>query len=149
MQRVKLELMGKKLSPKIFILSQLIILVAGLAVIFFLNYSFQYQGTRLYALGQGPITTTPTTLTLEVAAPGDNILSFQSSVVVSGSTSANIPVLIATESESMVIQSAFDGSFSTVVGLQEGVNQMQVTAFSMSGDQRSINKTIYYSKEKI
>ena len=115
------------------------------------NYilNIQYQAVRPYSLGNGPVTTAPATLTLAVSSPDDDSLTFQSAVLVSGSTSPNLPVLISAQSRNVVVQSKFDGSFSTVINLEEGVNQIKIVSFSPTGDQRSVDKTIYYSKEKL
>ncbi len=115
------------------------------------NYilNIQYQAAKPYSLGNGPVTTAPATLTLEVSSPDDNSLTFQSAVLVSGSTSPNLPILISAQSQNVVVQSKFDGSFSTVINLEEGVNQIKIVSFSPTGDQRSVDKTIYYSKEKL
>lgn len=142
---------GKKLSTLTFIISQILLLVVGLSIILFANYllNIQYQAVKSYSLGNGPVTSAPTTLTLEVSSPSDDSLGFQSAVVVSGNTSPNLPVLISATSQNVVVQSSFDGSFSTVINLDEGVNYIKIVTFSATGDQRSVDKTIYYSKEKL
>lgn len=96
-----------------------------------------------------PITKPPASLTLELEQPDDNTLSFQSSIVVSGSTRPNSSVMITSQSQDLVIESKKDGSFSTILNLDEGVNKLKVAVFDGSGDQREVEKTIYYSKEKI
>ncbi|MDO8618754.1 MAG: hypothetical protein Q7R49_02285 [Candidatus Daviesbacteria bacterium] len=143
--------MKKNLSVRNFILSQVGILFIGLGCILYLNYLFNlsYTGTRLQSLGHGPLTSTPTVLTLEIVSPNDDTLTFQSSIVVSGNTRPDTPVLISTASRGLAVQSKFDGSFSVVLALTEGVNQIQITVFGPTGDQKSVNKTIYYSKDKI
>lgn len=139
------------MSTKTFILSQLLLLTSGLTFIFFIYYkmNIEYQVERIQTFGKGPITAAPNTLTLTISSPGDNGLTFQSSLIVSGSTSANIPVLITSGEQSVVIQSQIDGSFSTVINLSEGVNQIKIAVFSTLGDQRLVEKIVYYSKEKI
>lgn len=109
----------------------------------------QKKGDKLYSPGGGPVTTIPTTLTLELLSPEADSLVFQPSVIVSGNTLPNSTVLISSDTQNIVIQSKFDGSFSTVLDLVEGVNNLTVAVFSLNGDQRSVARSVYYSKEKI
>lgn len=141
----------KKISTKAFILSQLVLLILGLTFIFFIYYkiNIEYQIERTQTFGKGPVTTAPKSLTLETSSPEDNTLTFQASLIVAGSTSPNIPVLITNGEQSVVIESQLDGSFSTVINLSEGVNQIKIAVFSSLGDQRTQEKIVYYSKEKI
>lgn len=97
----------------------------------------------------GPVTVLPKSLRIDLGTPDDNLLTFQSSLIVSGSTLPNLLVLISTQSQDSVVESKKDGSFSTVIKLEEGVNNLTVVVFDGSGDSRSMERTIYYSKEKI
>ncbi len=97
----------------------------------------------------GPVTVLPKSLRIDLDQPDDNLLTFQSSLIVSGSTLPNLLVLISTQSQDSVVESKKDGSFSTVIQLEEGVNNLTVTVFDQGGDSRSAERTVYYSKEKI
>ena len=142
----------RKLSPKTFILSQVLILIIGLLFLGGLYYilNIQYSQNVPRSLSQrGPVTTLPKSLRLELEQPEDDTLLFQPSVIVSGKTSPRLPVLITTQSQDLVVESNSQGSFSTVLKLDEGENNITAVVFDSTGDLRSDERTVYYSKEKI
>ena len=142
--------LGKKLSTKQFIISHLFILIVGLTFLFGLYYvlNIQYQKSNNPFLN-GPVTTPPKTLRLDLDHPDDDSLVFQSSIIISGQTAPSKDVLIYTDSQDLVITSKKDGSFSTILNLDEGVNSITAVVFDATGDSRSIERSVYYSKEKI
>lgn len=140
----------KKLTTKQFILSHFLILTASLIFLGGLYYilNIQYQKSS-DPFSNGPVTTPPKSLMLNLEQPDQDILSYSSSIVVSGNTSPSKDVLIFTDNNDLVIQSKLDGSFSTILNLDEGVNKITVAVFDVAGDVRSAQRTVYYSKEKI
>ena len=142
--------LNKKLSGNQFIISQLLILVAGLTFLFGIYYilNIQYKRSKNPFLN-GPVTTAPKTLRLDLDHPDDDSLSFQSSIIVSGKTAPLKEVLIYTDSQDLVLVSKKDGSFSTILNLDEGVNRVVAVIFDDLGDTRSAERNVYYSKEKI
>lgn len=140
----------KKLSTKHFILSQFFILLTGLVILvgFYYILNIQYGKTDRPFLN-GPVTTMPKSLLLTLDQPDDNLLIFQSSILVSGKTGPLKDVLIFTDSWDLVIESKKDGSFSTVVILNEGVNKITAVTLDERGDSRSTERIVYYSKEKL
>jgi len=142
--------LNKQLSTKYFIISQLLILVIGLSALTGLYYILNIQYPTLSKpFLNGPVTTAPKTLRIELDHPDDMSLSFQSSIIVSGQTAPLTDVLIYTDSEDLMIKSQKDGSFSTVLNLDEGVNRVAAVVFDATGDSRSVERTVYYSKEKL
>jgi hypothetical protein len=135
-----------KLANKTFVLSVTLILIIGLAGIFGLSYFLNSE--RPKGISLGPVTSAPASLTLELNSPDDDLLVFNSSIVVSGKTLAKLPVLVTSESEDLVIESRADGSFSTDFTLTPGVNEITVATFE-DGQQRELKRTVFYSKEKI
>ncbi len=135
---------------KHFILSQILLLIIGLALLTGLYYilNVQYQPPNKPFLN-GPVTTPPKTLRLDLDHPDEDSLTFQSSIIVSGQTAPLKEVLIFTDSQDLVIKSKPDGSFSTILNLDEGVNRISAAVFDATGDSRSAQRTVYYSKEKI
>ncbi len=140
----------KELSTKQFILSHLLILILSLIFLGGIYYilNIQYQRSNL-PFSNGPVTTLPKILALNLDNPDDNLLSFDSKILVSGKTSPQTEVLISTENLDLVIKSKTDGSFSTTLDLREGVNIITVATFDSTGDSKSVQKTVFYSKEKI
>ena len=140
----------KILSTKQFVLSLLIILTVGLLFLAGVYYivNIQYLGSDK-PFESGPVTTPPKSLRLDLSEPDDDSLTFQSSIIISGKTGPAKEILISTDTQDLVIKSKPDGSFSTVINLMEGVNQITAVVFDISGDFRSVERTVYYSKEKI
>ncbi len=142
--------LNKKLEPKHFIISQLFILVFGLIALGFFYYilNIQYQ-TQEKPFLNGPITTTPKSLLLDLNQPDDDLMVFAPSILVSGKTGPLKEVLISTDSDDLIIKSKQDGSFSTELSLNEGVNRIMVVVFDTTGETRSLERTVFYSKEKL
>lgn len=141
----------KKLSKKQFIFSQFLILILGLTFIATLYYylNIQYQ-LQISPYSQGlPVTTPPKSLRLDVDQPDDDLLTFTKQVIVSGQTGGGMDILISSQSDDLVIKSSPEGKFSTIFDLEEGVNEISVVVFDATGDTRSAERTVYYSKEKI
>ncbi len=140
----------KKLSSKHFFLSMFSILIISLAFLAGLYYILNIQYKKPQNLfSNGPVTTPPKTLRLDLDQPVDDSLVFQSSVIVAGQTAPGVNVLITTETNDSVIKSTAKGSFSTVLNLDTGANRITVVIFDTTGDSKSVTRTVYYSKEKI
>lgn len=135
---------------KIFLIIQILILISGLIFLYGLYYilNVQYKVSSNLFLN-GPVTTLPKTLRLDLDQPADDSLTFQSSILVSGRTGPGKDVLIYTDSRNLVIKSKPDGSFSAPLDLNEGVNTIVAVVFDETGDSRTIERTVYFSKEKI
>lgn len=142
--------LNKKLSTKQFLISHFLILLVGLVFLSGLYYilNIQYQKSSNPFLN-GPVTTPPKTLRLDLDHPDDDSLTFQPSIIVSGQTSPNKDVLIFTDTQDLIITSKKDGSFSTILNLDEGVNNITAAVFDSTGDSRSAQRSIYFSQEKI
>ena len=140
----------KKLSRKHFILSHILILSLGLIFLFGLYFilNIQYQKPKT-PFSNGPVSSVPKSLRLDLSEPDDDALTFQSSIIVSGKTAPLVDVLISTDSQDLVVKSKPDGSFSTILNLDEGVNRIMAVTFDATGDSRSVERSVYYSKEKI
>ena len=141
---------NKKLSLKSFILSQVLILILGLTFLGGLYYILNIQHPQpKNAFLAGPVTSTPKSLRLDLDQPDQDSLTYSSSIIVSGKTGPGNEVLISTENFDSVIKSKPDGSFSTILSLDEGANRVTATVFDKTGDSRSAERTVYYSKEKL
>lgn len=140
----------KKLSTKHFVFFNFLILFTGLLFLFGLYYilNIQYQKPQDPFL-IGPITRAPKTLMLNLDQPDQDFLSYSPSIVISGKTAPVTEVLISTDSSDSVIESKVDGSFSTVLHLDEGVNRINAIVFDSNGESKTSERTVYYSKEKL
>lgn len=142
--------LGKKISSTQFIFSQILILVIGLGFLTGLYYTLNSPSQQpKNSFKNGPVTTAPKSLKLDLDQPSEDVLLFSPSVVVSGKTAPVKDVLISQEGYDVVIQSNTDGSFSTVLTLSEGANKITAVVFDATGDFRAAERTVYYSKEKI
>ena len=143
--------MNRVLSTKTFIFSQILILIIGITILLIINYKLNIEGqtNKLYSPTGGPITAAPTTLTLSITSPDENLLSFEPRIIISGQTSPNLVVLIFNDTQNLVIKSKPDGNFSTSLYLDEGVNNITIAVFSPIGEQKTQSRTVYFSKEKI
>lgn len=149
-RKTKQSVMNKALPGSVFVFLMMFLLIGGFVGIFILNSQInQTSQKRLYSPTGRPVTSTPSSLTLQLQQPEDDALTFQPSTVISGQTSANSTVLISFNDKNKVIPSEFDGSFSTVIQLDEGVNNITTVVVNPNGDQRSVQKIVFYSKEKI
>lgn len=141
----------QKLSNKTFIISQILIFFISLlflgSLYYLLNFYNQIPNQTLFQAG--PVTRPPATLTLELSSPEDNLLTFESKLLISGKTSPHSQVLITSSAKDLVTNSKSDGRFSADFDLTEGVNEIAVVTFDKVGEQRVIERTVYYSKEKI
>ncbi len=140
-----------KLSHKHFYISQILILTVGLTFLFGLYYilNVQYQPKSKTPFSNGPLTTPFKSLRLDLDHPGDDSLIFKDSILVSGRTNPVSNVLVFTDSQNMVIKSKPDGSFSTTLSLDEGVNRITVAVFDTTGDSKEVQRIVYYSEEEI
>lgn len=140
----------KHLPGSVFTLFITAITIISFGLIFVLNYilNIQYQSPTNPIL-IGPVTTTPKSLLISLDQPEDNLLVFDPSLIVSGSTSPNIQVLISTDDTDLIIDSKQDGKFSTVLELEPGLNRIKVVVFDAKGDMRSAQRSVFFTKEKI
>lgn len=140
----------KKLTKKQFIISQLVIFIVALIFLGGLYYilNIQYPQPK-ERFSQGPVTTEPKTLRIDLDQPDEDALFFKPEIIISGKTGPNLEVLITTESKDLVIKSKSDGKFSTVLELEEGSNKITAVVFDAGGDFRSQERNVYFSKERI
>lgn len=140
----------KKLTGLQFFLSLIIIFQVGFIIILGFNSTINVKSKEhSNPFEAGPVTTAPKSLLLSLDQPEDNVLSFESSILISGKTSPSKEILLTTSSEDKVIKSKADGSFSDDVNLVEGENKISVVVFDDRGDSRSTERTVYFSKERI
>lgn len=141
---------NKQLSTKQFIVSHLLILTVSLIFLFGIYYilNIQYRQSK-DPFSNGPVTTAPKTLRLDLDHPDHDSLTFQSSIIVSGQTAPGKEILIFTDSQDLILTSKKDGSFSTILNLDEGVNKITAVVIDSTGDSRSVERSVYYSEEKL
>lgn len=138
----------KPLPQIIFLLSMLLVLLVGLALIATLYFLVNPAKKVDYLQGGNPVTNEPTSLTLNLSSPDDNVLVFSPNLLIQGKTLENALVLISSNSDRM-ISANNKGDFSFTWNLDEGVNNLTIVAFDTAGNSKTTTRTVYYSKEKI
>jgi len=143
--------MGRILSPLAFIISASLILLLGLGVLGGLYYVVNSQTSPVSPIGsyQQPVTSQPSALNLDITSPDDSIVVFEKQILVSGKTAPNSQILISSESTDAVVNSKKDGTFSNLTSLGVGNNQINITVFDASGDEKQASRTVFYSKEEL
>jgi hypothetical protein len=136
-------------SLKLLLIFFIVIIIGAGALGGYYFYNQIKPSSNNTQLMNEPVTSAPVSITLEVSSPDEDTLSFEPSVLISGKTVANSPVLISSKSSDLVVTSKSDGSFSTLMDLSEGTNNIQITTFDKNGEKKDINRAVYYSKEKI
>lgn len=127
------------------------LLVAGVAFYF-------YQSTKV--IPKDKIKTisidsqqpTPTSFSksgifLEIDAPKDESVTDKKTVTVSGKTINDAVVIISTNSSDEVVTTAQNGNFSTTMTIEDGENQIEITAIAPNGEEQAATRTITFSTE--
>lgn len=149
---IKQSIMSRNMSTTSFIFAMFVILILGSA--FFLALHFYLNPKQIPVTFQNyqPVTTLPVSLTLDLSNPDDNLLVFDSSVLVSGKTVPGALVLITlitANDQNQTITASSDGYFSQTIKLSPQVNQLSISAFDNLGNSKSEQRTIYFSEEKL
>ena len=141
---------NKKLPLKVFILSQGLILLTGLAFIAIIYYLLNIAGTTPSKFEDySPVTSAPKSFNLEINNPDDQILIPDKSIVVSGNTTPGSTVIVTLGNNNIALEANSKGEFSTVLNLVPAVNEITITAFDTLGNTKSDSRTVYQSEEKI
>lgn len=143
--------LNQKISTKFFIISQMLILLSGLIFLGSLYYILylSYPTSSSFSLGEKLFTQPPKTLLIDLDQPDQDSLTFEPSILISGKTSPNMDILILSDVEDFIVKSKNDGNFSTALDLNEGVNRIVAVVFDASGQSRLVERSVFYSKEKL
>lgn len=146
------------LSFKVFLMSQVVILLAGLTFLGGLYYILNKDSFKQKALTlQGPVTNEPLSFSLDIRDPDDEVVVFSPEITINGNTSPKAVVMISNTTEQPTADGDIDqgveaggkGEFSLPVSLMEGLNFINISAFDQFGNTKNETRTIYYSKEKL
>lgn len=145
--------MEKLLSTKQFIISHFLIFITGLffisAVYLILNPEVLNKLDEKNLINYIPVTRKSANLFLEINNPEDNLVVFEKSLVVSGKTIPNAPVVISTDTQDFATQANNLGEFSKVIELGLELNNITIVAFNLEGSNQQTQKTIYYSQKEL
>lgn len=132
-----------------FLFSQILILVVGVSFLAFIYYILNPDFMKAKYTYNLPVTTMTLSLYLDINNPEDELLTFDSAIIVSGKTSPNSTVIISTNDSDLGTSANDFGEFSKVVSLSNGLNQITINAFDDQGNTKSANRTVFYSEAKI
>lgn len=140
-----------EISTKTFILSHLTLLILGLIFIFGLSFYLNKDFPKLGINDYLPVTQKPSSFSLEINNPDDELLVTDKSLIVSGTTSPNAAIIVTNieAQENFGLEASNRGDFSKIITLTPGVNLLEIQAFDQSGNSKLETRTIYYSEEKI
>lgn len=147
--KIKPNIMSKNISTTSFIFAMLVILILGSAFFLALHFYLNPQQIPVTFQNYQPVTALPVSLTLDLSNPDDNLLVFDSSVLVSGKTVSGALILMTINDQNQLLTASPDGYFSKTVKLSPQVNQISISTFDNLGNYKSEQRTIYFSEEKL
>lgn len=140
--------MGKEISAKVFVISIILILIAGFGFIGWLYYIL-YGQNIVSSIQYSPVTQEPSSFNLDLNAPDDDLLSFDPNILVSGKSAPFASIIITDADQTIGTDANSNGDFSQIITLKEGPNVLTVTAFDKDGSSKALKKLVYYSKEQL
>ncbi len=126
------------------------ILVAGAGFYFYQSAkaipSSQIKKISLSPKDQVRPTPPPATY-LSVDSPKDEDVVDSKTITISGKTAPDAIVVVSTKATDNVITPAANGNFSTSATIDDGVNEIQLTAIAPNGEETKITRIVTYSTE--
>lgn len=92
---------------------------------------------------------TTDTILVTVDKPENEKIIDTSSVTVTGKTNQGNTIFLDTDAETQIATVSGDGTFSSNINLNEGINNIIITAYSSNGDSLEKNLVLYYTPEKL
>ncbi len=86
---------------------------------------------------------------LQINNPDDELLVFNRSLLVSGTTSPNAAIIVTDNDNDSGFSTDSEGNFSQVITLEGGLNLLTIDAFDSSGNTKQVKRTVYYSQEQL
>lgn len=98
------------------------------------------------------LTPTPTSIEssffLNVDSPSDESVTDKKTISIAGKTIPNATVVVTGPSDDQVITPSTQGDFSTTTTIDDGQNQITITAIGPNGEEVKKIVTVTYSKEE-
>lgn len=139
----------KELSGIGFAGTMLALLVLGL--IFFIGLRVYINTGYIKSLWEDnqPVTKQRKEFNLVVSNPDDNVLVFDKSLLVTGSSTPKTTVIISTDTDDYAFQTTNNGDFSSSITLSPGLNKITISAFNDTGNSQKQERTVFYSTEQL
>ncbi len=142
--------MDKVLSTKMFVISQLLILLISLlflGALFWVLYWDKFIPAPLS--GYIPVTTKPASFSLEITAPDDEVFVTEKDILITGTSLPYATIIISNGDNNLGLSADSRGEFSKVVELNEGLNEIVVGGFDEKGNSDTQTRTVYYSQDEV
>lgn len=123
------------------------ILAAG--IIFYLYQTTKtLPSSKIKTVSITPPSPTPAlTIFLSLDKPKDEEVFDTKTITISGKTVKDAVIVISNDSTDQVVTPASNGNFSTTTLLEDGQNQIEITAIAPNGEETKITKIITFSTE--
>ncbi len=84
---------------------------------------------------------------LQVESPEDEKVVTSKTVKINGKTTPEAIIVISTALGDSVISPTTNGDFSTTTVIEDGANQIEITAIGPNGEEASVVRTVSFSTE--
>lgn len=85
---------------------------------------------------------------LTIKVPEDEKVVEKKVVTVSGTTAKDATVVVLSPVDEDVVKPAATGEFSTTINIDDGQNDIEITAISPNGEEARVTRTITFSTEE-
>lgn len=92
---------------------------------------------------------TAPTYPLTIESPKEEELFFEEKVVVSGRANPNSLIAVVSSGSENVAQANGEGRFETEIALEEGINEIFITAYSQKNEEETVRVVVFYTEEEI
>ncbi len=140
--------MSKEKVVLYFIAVVLGILVTGVAF-------YLYQATKTIPSSNirtikilSPTPTPKPSIYLTIKEPGNETVVGKKVVTVSGTTAKDATIVVLSPVDENVVKPAESGDFSTTININDGQNNIEITAISPNGEETRITRTVTFSTEE-
>jgi len=123
-------------------------LVAALVVLNVPQITSKRQLPRPLQTLQETASPTPIGFTLTLTQPEDEAILETPQASVAGKTEVGATVVVNGPLGEEVVEATTDGTFSTTVALEEGANEIVVTAYGKNDQEKTETRTVTYTKEQ-
>lgn len=129
-----------------------IAVVIGLAVAGILFYVYQMTKTVSPTTPRqnGLTVATPTPDSnhfLTITTPREEDIVSNKTITISGKTTPDATVIVSSNTDEQVVTPAQNGNFTLTQLLENGANQIQITAIFPTGEEKTVTRTVSYTTE--
>lgn len=123
------------------------ILISGVVFYFYqASKTIPSSKTKTISIAQATPTPKPS-IFLSVDSPKDEDVIDKKTITISGKTIKDATIIISTSASDQVITPALNGNFSSTAVIDDGQNEITITALAPNGEEVSVIKTVTFSTE--